>query len=81
MHAESKQTAEDVERLIVIDVLNRPRGRERTRLYRTLDHFDQAAVDAAIGRLEQAGVIVTQGSKVRASPALTRLERLDLIGI
>ena len=38
-------------------------------------------IDAAIASLEQAGIVVIAGRTVKASGALVRLERLDLIGI
>jgi hypothetical protein len=68
------------EYLVVIQVLGRARGRERERMYRALD-FGPADIDAAIANLERAGVLTTAGRLVKASPALARLEHLDLIAV
>ena len=68
------------EYLVVIQVLGRTRGRERERMYRALD-FGNAEIDAAIASLERAGVLTTAGRLVKASPALARLDGLDLIAV
>jgi hypothetical protein len=81
MHGSSNQTLEDPERLVAIELLGRPRGRDRDRMYRTLRELSRESIDDAIASLEQAGVLVTAGRTVRASSALNRLERLNLIGI
>jgi hypothetical protein len=81
MHSSSNQTLEHPERLVAIELLGRPRGRDRDRMYRTLRELSRETIDEAIVSLEQAGVLVTAGRTVRASSALARLERLNLIGI
>jgi hypothetical protein len=81
MQRSSNQTLEHPERLVAIELLGRPRGRDRDRMYRTLRELSRETIDEAIVSLEQAGVLVTAGRTVRASNALTRLERLNLIGI
>ncbi|HTU79581.1 MAG TPA: hypothetical protein VMF09_12555 [Solirubrobacteraceae bacterium] len=77
----SNQTHEHPERLVVIELLGRPHGRDRERMYRTLRELSREAIDEAIVSLEQAGVLVIAGRTVRASSALARMERLNLIGI
>jgi DNA-binding MurR/RpiR family transcriptional regulator len=67
--------------LVVIEVLNRPHGRELERMYRTLRAHDRQAIDEAVASLEQAGVVTVQGRTVKASAALARLEQLDLIAV
>jgi hypothetical protein len=67
--------------LVVIEVLNRTHGRERERMYRTLRSHARQDIDAAIASLEQAGVVTVSGQTVKASPALIRLEQLNLIAV
>ncbi len=67
--------------LVVIEVLNRPRGRDLGRMYRALRHHDRQDIDAAITSLERAGVVTLIGETIKASPALALLEQLDLISI
>jgi len=81
MPTPSKQTRDHPERLVTIELLGRPRGRDRDRMYRTLRNLRRETIDEAIVSLEQAGVLVTAGRTVKASSALMRLERLDLIGL
>jgi biotin operon repressor len=52
----------------------------RDSLYRALN-YSRRDVDAAIAALERAGVLTVAGRTVRASDALTCLERLDLIAV
>jgi predicted transcriptional regulator len=68
------------EYLVVLQLLNRARGRERERIYDALD-LDRQEIDAAIASLEKAGVLTATGRVVNASPALVRLQRLKLIGV
>jgi hypothetical protein len=77
----SNQTGEHPERLVTIELLGRPRGRDRDRMYRTLRELSRESIDEAIASLEQAGVLVSTGRTVKASNALSRLELLNLIGI
>ncbi len=67
--------------LVVIEVLNRAHGRERERMYRTLRTHGREDIDAAIASLEQAGVVTVSGQTIKASPALARLEQLNLIAV
>jgi DNA-binding MurR/RpiR family transcriptional regulator len=72
---------QSAEYLVVVDLLSRPRGRDRERMYRTLRTYDHQQVDAAIATLEQAGVVVVNGRAVVGSAALKALEQLNLIGV
>ncbi|HTZ87929.1 MAG TPA: hypothetical protein VMB05_14780 [Solirubrobacteraceae bacterium] len=81
MQRPSNQTGEHPERLVAIELLGRPRGRDRERMYRTLRELSHETIDEAIASLEQAGVLVTAGRTVKASSALARLERLNLIAV
>jgi hypothetical protein len=69
------------ERLVVIELLSHPFGRERGEIYQALRHIDQGAIDRAITSLEDEGVISNVGKLVRPTAALACLERLDLIAI
>jgi hypothetical protein len=71
----------DVRRLVVINLLDRPDGRERADIYRALAHIDQAVVEDAITSLVEAGVVVDSPTHVQTSQALACLERLGLIGV
>jgi hypothetical protein len=66
---------------VVIEVLNRSHGRQRERMYRTLRAHEREEIDAAIASLEQAGVVTVNGQTIKASPALARLEQLNLIAV
>jgi hypothetical protein len=81
MRQGSNQNHESPERLVTIELLGRPRGRDRDRLYRALHELGRETIDEAIASLEAAGVLVTTGRTVKASGALARLERLNLIGL
>ncbi|HXN39283.1 MAG TPA: hypothetical protein VN892_14685 [Solirubrobacteraceae bacterium] len=81
MFRESKQTRDNAERLVVIDLLGQARGRSRTTLYRHLRHHDHAIVSAAIDSLIEAGVLTGNGERVVATPALACLEQLGLIAV
>ncbi len=71
---------QDTEHLVVVQVVGRVRGRERARMYVALRRTP-AEVDAAITSLEQAGVVAVKGARIHASPALKRLDELNLIGV
>jgi hypothetical protein len=66
--------------LVVVQVLNRKRGRERERMYSALS-FEREEIDAAIDSLARAGVLTITGRVVRASPALDRLQSLKLVSV
>ena len=72
---------QSTEYLVVVGVMARVRGRERESMYRALRDRTRAEVDEAITSLEQVGVVTVKGARVHASPALTRLNDLGLIGI
>ena len=72
---------QSAEYLVAVQLLDRgPHGRMRDSLYRALN-CSRRDVDAAIAALERAGVLTVAGRTVRASDALTCLERLDLIAV
>ncbi len=81
MHEQSNQTRDTTERLVVIDLLGRPRGHRRPTIYRHLRGHDQAAINAAIASLVEDGVLTTSADRVAVTPALVRLEALGLIGV
>lgn len=67
--------------LVAIQLLDRgPQGRRRESVYRALD-YSRSDVDEAIATLARAGVLTVSGRSVRASDALTCLERLNLIAV
>jgi hypothetical protein len=72
---------QSTEYLVVLEVMARVRGRERESMYRALRDRTHAEVDEAITSLEQAGIVAVKGARVHATPALTRLNDLGLIGI
>jgi hypothetical protein len=72
---------QNAEYLVVVQLLNRPNGRERRRMYSALSSLAQPAIDEAIESLHAAGVIVVKGQRIRPSPALACLERLELIAV
>jgi hypothetical protein len=81
MHQASKQSADRTERLLVIQLLSQPKGRERDRLYDALGHIERDSIDNAINSLQQAGVLNVDGERVSPSAALSCLERLEMIGV
>jgi hypothetical protein len=82
MHEQSNQTRDTTQRLVVIDLLGRPRGHRRPTIYRHLRGHDQAAINAAIASLVEDGVLTTSDDdRVTTTPALVRLEALGLIGV
>jgi hypothetical protein len=81
MHQESKQTRDNAERLVVIDLLGQTRGRSCVVLYRHLGHYERTLINSAIEGLVEAGVLARAGERVIVTPALACLEQLDLIAI
>jgi DNA-binding transcriptional ArsR family regulator len=78
-HAPRRPT-EHPERLVIIALLGRLRGRRRDSLYRSLG-LSRDAIDKAITSLEHAGLVVTTVRMVRASSALVRLDWLNMVGV
>ncbi len=72
---------QSAEYLVVVQLLDRARGRDRETLHRALGHRERKEIDAALASLERAGVLTVSGRTVRASPALARLEQLNLIAV
>jgi hypothetical protein len=81
MSRPSTQTQEHTQRLIAIQLLGHQAGRRRESLYRALKDVPRGAIDEAITGLGRAGVVVVTERTVRASPALTHLDQLKLIGV
>jgi hypothetical protein len=85
MHDESKQDQGELdahaEHLLVLDVAGVRRGRERERIYHTLHGLEPSRIDAAIESLRRVGVVLVKGQSVHQSPALERIDRLDMIGV
>lgn len=77
----ANQTQEHTQRLIAIQLLGHPAGRQRASLYRVLKGVGRESIDQAIASLELAGVVIVAERTVRASDALVRLDRLKLIGV
>jgi hypothetical protein len=71
----------DCERLVAIELLGRPRGRERERLYGSLRTYDRQVIDTAIASLEAKGLLTIAGARVIASEPLRHLERLELVAV
>jgi hypothetical protein len=69
------------EYLVILEVLSHARGRDRERMYHALRTQTREEVDAAIVSLVEAGVVIVKGARVHPTPALKRLEELNLIGI
>jgi hypothetical protein len=84
MHGSSKHDEADIdartERLVVLQVAGRRRGRERERMYRAL-HIDRERVDDAIASLTLAGVVAVKGQSVHQTAALRRVDCLGLIAV
>lgn len=83
MHGESKQDGCEIdsyaEHLVVLDVAGVRRGRQRHRIHRMLRGLERDRIDAAIESLQRAGVVIVKGQRVHQSPALERIDRLDMI--
>jgi hypothetical protein len=69
------------ESLVVVGLLGVSNGRTRERLYRSLREVDPSRIDLATARLVRAGVLDQVGGRLVQSPALERLERLDMISL
>ncbi len=78
---EGMTTMNDCERLVAIELLGRPHGRERDRMYHTLRAHSRETIDAAINSLETTGVLRVAGARVVASDSMQHLERLSLLAI
>jgi hypothetical protein len=71
---------ENPQRVVVIALLGRPCGRTRAWLHRT-SSLSLEAIDEAITRLEQCGVLTASALAVVPSPALILLDALNMIGV
>jgi hypothetical protein len=85
MHEQSKQDHDEIdmriEHLLVLQVAGESEGQERARVYAELRDIDRDALDGAVERLERAGVLHVCGDRLQRSPALERIDRLDMIGV
>jgi hypothetical protein len=72
---------QSAEYLVVVQLLDRRRGRGRDAIYNALGHRQREEIDAALASLESVGVLTVSGRTVRASPALVCLEQLNLIAV
>ena len=85
MHKQSKQDPgpQDfaAERLVLLQVAGKRWGRPRQRMYRVLPDLGPERVDRAIEGLEAVGVVISKGKAVHESPALRRIDALDVIGV
>lgn len=68
---------------IVLQVLrdDHPEWWARTELLERIADFPTAIVEVALGRLVEAGVVVVDGERVKASPCAQYLGTLELIGV
>jgi hypothetical protein len=80
---QSKQSWEQAERLVVMEVLLQLNGRPKEVIHRELAGHDHtpAQVDEAISALVDAGVLEAGDGLVWATPPLERLVRLGLVAI
>ncbi|HEV3319433.1 MAG TPA: hypothetical protein VG053_06840 [Solirubrobacteraceae bacterium] len=79
MQSQSKQVPARVERIIALFVLDHPAGCSRAELDGELHDIDTEAVSAALSGLEDEGVVIAEGEKVRASKCIRHLDALNLI--
>jgi hypothetical protein len=71
---------ESPQRVVVIALLGRPCGRPRTWLYRT-SSLSGEAIEEAISKLKQCGVLAASARAIVPSPALVVLDALNMIGV
>jgi hypothetical protein len=71
---------EDPQRVVVIALLGRPRGWPRAWLYPKTS-LSPEAIDEAIIKLEACGVLAASARAVVPSPALIRLDALNMVGV
>jgi hypothetical protein len=67
------------ERLIVLQLIGSQHAIERVRLYESFGDIETARLEAAVARLALAGVIDARATKLASTPALQRLNRLQMI--
>lgn len=86
MQSESKQVAPaypGTERIVLFELLRRGRPEKRTRsdLERELYDVDPVAIRGSLVSLAAVGVVCLDGKAVQASPAVRRVDALDMIGL
>lgn len=72
---------QSLEYLIVLEVVSRPRGRDRERMRRALRDHPAEAIDAAVQALQEAGVVTATEHTIKPTLALQRLDQLGLIAV
>jgi DNA-binding HxlR family transcriptional regulator len=82
-HQQSRTVYLRTERLIVLQLLRDDHDERwsRAELETALDDVEPLALSDAIAHLERRGVVVTQGEHVLASPAVRRIDELELVGV
>jgi DNA-binding HxlR family transcriptional regulator len=72
-----------VERAIVLQILSDDHEQHcpRSELKRAIYDVEPATLERALVRLEHEGVLHLEGSGVRASRAVRRLDELELVGL
>jgi hypothetical protein len=72
-----------VERAVVLQILRDDHAARwsRAELAREMPDFAPAVLTAALERLEHAGVVRLHGPRLAASPAVRRLDELELIAV
>ncbi|HEY2768005.1 MAG TPA: hypothetical protein VGI76_07080 [Solirubrobacteraceae bacterium] len=86
MHPESNQVAPGdpgTERIVLLELLRDERSERwtRTELERELYDVDPDAISGSLISLEAVGVVSVNGEQVQASPAVRRIDALDMICI
>lgn len=71
----------EAESLIVLAIAGLKSGRTRERLYRSLRHLDPVRIDAATASLVAVGLLEWRGRRLLQTPALSRIDVLDMIAI
>ena len=62
-------------------MLGEKRGITLKRLHRELDDLEPGWVDESIESLEQAGVVFVSETRIHGTPAMRRLDALDMLCI
>jgi hypothetical protein len=72
-----------VERAIVLQILRDDRERcwSRAGLASEISDFEPALIELALSRLQHEEVLMSAGTRLCASPATRRLDRLELIAV
>jgi hypothetical protein len=71
----------DVQRLVVIELLDRKDGLTPAMLERKLRGRDREIIEAAVASLEEAGVVIVKRSRIHVCAVVRHIDELGLIGI